>query len=102
MTGTSRQRCSPVGSEPGSCSDRRRRRRARLGTERAARIDQATPGELRRMRFELGSMAAKIEAACRFVEAPGNVAATGALNDARRAPLRGGRHADRPEPGLRR
>jgi carbamate kinase len=41
------------------------------GTQRGvARFDQATPGELRTMRFESGSMAAKVEAVCRFVEAP--------------------------------
>jgi hypothetical protein len=46
-----------------------------------ARIERATPGELRRMRFESGLMAAKVEAACRFVEAPGGAAAIGALGD---------------------
>ena len=41
-----------------------------------------TAAELRAMRFAPGSMAPKIEAACRFVEQTGGVAAIGALNDA--------------------
>jgi carbamate kinase len=47
------------------------------GAAWAARIDRATPGDLKTMRFESGSMAAKVEAAHRFVEAPGGVAALG-------------------------
>ena len=43
-----------------------------------------TPAELRRLRFEPGSMAPKVEAACRFVEAGGAFAAIGALEDAAR------------------
>jgi len=51
------------------------------GRRRAARVDGATPGELRRMDFESGSMAPNLEAACRFVEMTGAIAKTGALGD---------------------
>ena len=50
------------------------------GRKRTAKIGQTTSGELRRMRFESGSMP-KIEAACRFVERTGGIAAIGALAD---------------------
>ena len=40
------------------------------------------PQELRRHEFAAGSMAPKVEAACRFVEATGGTAAIGALEDA--------------------
>ena len=52
------------------------------GTERAARIDEAT--HRRRVgkdAFESGSMEARVEAVCRFVGAPGGVAVIGALGD---------------------
>jgi carbamate kinase len=52
------------------------------GTQRARPIERATPAELRRMRFANGSMGPKVEAACRFVERTGGVAAIGALADA--------------------
>jgi carbamate kinase len=52
-----------------------------FGTEAAEPILAATPGELRRLRFAEGSMAPKIEAACRFVERTGGTAAVGALAD---------------------
>ncbi|HVN62752.1 MAG TPA: carbamate kinase [Gaiellaceae bacterium] len=52
------------------------------GTPEAAPIGQATPAELRTLAFASGSMAPKVEAACRFVEAGGRVAAIGALEDA--------------------
>ena len=52
------------------------------GTPRARPIERATPSELRRMRFANGSMGPKVEAACRFVERTGGVAAIGALADA--------------------
>jgi len=52
------------------------------GTPEAAPIRQATPAELRTLPFASGSMAPKVEAACRFVEAGGRVAAIGALEDA--------------------
>jgi carbamate kinase len=52
------------------------------GTPGTAPIRQATPAELRALSFASGSMAPKIEAACRFVEAGGAFAAIGALDDA--------------------
>lgn len=52
------------------------------GTAAASAIRQATPDELRRHTFEAGSMAPKIEAACRFVEQGGRVAAIGRLEEA--------------------
>lgn len=52
------------------------------GTPDAARIERATPAELRAADFAAGSMGPKVDAACRFVERTGNVAAIGALDDA--------------------
>lgn len=52
------------------------------GTDEAAPIARVTPATLRRMRFAPGSMAPKVEAACRFVEATGALAAIGALESA--------------------
>lgn len=49
------------------------------GTSAAAPIASATPSELRRMQFAPGSMAPKVEAACRFVERTGCSAAIGSL-----------------------
>jgi carbamate kinase len=54
------------------------------GTPRADPIRSTTPAELRALRLETGSMGPKVEAACRFVEATGHVAAIGALEDAAR------------------
>jgi carbamate kinase len=54
------------------------------GTAAERRIERATPAELRSMEFAKGSMGPKVEAACRFVEATGNRAAIGALEDASR------------------
>jgi carbamate kinase len=51
-------------------------------TPNARPLTDMTAAELRSMRFAPGSMAPKIEAACRFVEQTGGVAAIGALNDA--------------------
>ena len=45
-------------------------------------ITRATPTEMRARHFADGSMGPKVEAACRFVERTGGVAAIGALNDA--------------------
>jgi carbamate kinase len=45
-------------------------------------VGEATAAELRRHRFESGSMAPKVEAACRFVETTGARAAIGDLRDA--------------------
>jgi carbamate kinase len=52
------------------------------GTPRARTIVRTTPQELRTLHFEAGSMGPKIEAACRFVEATGGVAAIGSLEQA--------------------
>lgn len=52
------------------------------GTPAARPIRSASPAQLRRLRFPAGSMAPKVEAACRFVEATGGVAGIGALEDA--------------------
>ena len=52
------------------------------GTPEAAPIRRATPAELRELRFASGSMGPKVEAACRFVESGGRLAAIGALDDA--------------------
>jgi carbamate kinase len=49
------------------------------GTSAAAPIVTASPAELRSREFEAGSMAPKIEAACRFVERTGCSAAIGSL-----------------------
>ena len=54
------------------------------GTADERPLARATPAELRTMQFANGSMGPKVEAACRFVEATGNPAAIGALEDAAR------------------
>jgi carbamate kinase len=51
-------------------------------TPGATAIERATPPELRRLRFASGSMAPKVEAACRFADAGGQ-AAIGALEELR-------------------
>jgi carbamate kinase len=51
------------------------------GLPTARPIAHATPEELRTLRFAAGSMAPKVEAACRFAEASGETAAIGALGD---------------------
>lgn len=53
-------------------------------TQNARPLRHVTPADLRTMRFEPGSMAPKVEGACRFVEATGGIAAIGALADASR------------------
>ena len=58
-----------------------------FGTPQARPIRHATPGELRARSFPAGSMGPKVEAACRFVEATGQMAAIGRL-DAAEALLR--------------
>jgi carbamate kinase len=50
-------------------------------TPRQRAIGRTTPAALRAMTFAPGSMAPKVEAACRFVEATGGFAAIGALED---------------------
>jgi carbamate kinase len=52
---------------------------AEWGTPQARSIANTTPEELRKIHFAEGSMAPKIEAACRFVEATGQRAAIGSL-----------------------
>jgi carbamate kinase len=53
-----------------------------FGTPGARPISRATPAELRARSFPAGSMGPKVEAACRFVEATGKVAAIGRLDAA--------------------
>lgn len=50
-------------------------------TSNAAPIEDAAPEELRRLDFASGSMAPKIDAACRFVERTGGEAVIGALGE---------------------
>jgi carbamate kinase len=52
------------------------------GTPQARPIRQTTPRELRARSFPAGSMGPKIEAACRFVEYTGGMAAIGRLDEA--------------------
>jgi carbamate kinase len=59
-----------------------------FGTPQARPLRRVTPAELRSRHFPAGSMGPKIEAACRFVEATGKLAAIGQLGDAE-ALLRG-------------
>ena len=54
----------------------------RFGTQQARPIRLATPGEMRALQFPAGSMGPKVDAACRFVEAGGAMAAIGRLDDA--------------------
>lgn len=48
----------------------------------APNISRTTASEMRRMNFAAGSMGPKVDAACRFVERTGHMAAIGALDDA--------------------
>jgi carbamate kinase len=52
------------------------------GTADAMPIREAAPADLHAMSFKAGSMAPKVEAACRFVERTAGVAAIGNLMDA--------------------
>jgi carbamate kinase len=52
------------------------------GTTDAAELDEVTPAQLRGLTFPAGSMGPKVEAACRFAERTGGLAAIGALEDA--------------------
>jgi carbamate kinase len=52
------------------------------GTPQACPIYRAAPADLRARQFPAGSMGPKIEAACRFAEATGKMAAIGQLGDA--------------------
>jgi carbamate kinase len=51
------------------------------GTPEARLLGEVTPEELERYEFAAGSMAPKVEAACRFVRATGKRAAIGRLED---------------------
>ena len=51
------------------------------GTSQAEAIAQITPQQLRQYSFAAGSMGPKVAAACRFVEATGNMAGIGRLED---------------------
>jgi carbamate kinase len=53
------------------------------GRDFESALGSATPAELRQHSFAPGSMGPKVEAACRFVEATGGLAAIGALEQAR-------------------
>jgi carbamate kinase len=53
-----------------------------FGTPAARPVRHATPGDLRARSFPAGSMGPKVEAACRFVEATGQMAAIGRLDAA--------------------
>jgi len=53
-----------------------------FGTTEARPIRHATPGQLRARSFPAGSMGPKVDAACRFVEATGKMAAIGRLDAA--------------------
>jgi len=50
-----------------------------FGTQRQRAITKATPAGLRQLEFAAGSMAPKVDAACRFVERRGGRAAIGSL-----------------------
>jgi carbamate kinase len=52
------------------------------GTAAAVGLDRATTAALRDLTFPAGSMGPKVEAACRFAERTGGLAAIGALEDA--------------------
>ncbi|MFG3497271.1 carbamate kinase [Streptomyces sp. NPDC047928] len=53
-----------------------------FGTAQAKPITRTTPVRMREENFPAGSMGPKVEAACRFVELTGGIAAIGALTDA--------------------
>jgi carbamate kinase len=52
------------------------------GTPEAMPLGESSAAELRKMSWDPGSMGPKVEAACRFAEATGRLAAIGALEDA--------------------
>ncbi|GAA3208602.1 carbamate kinase [Nonomuraea helvata] len=55
-----------------------------FGTPDQSEIAHTTPHELRALEFPAGSMGPKVEAACRFVETTGDMAAIGRLDEAER------------------
>ena len=67
------------------------------GTPQARPIHRATPQELRARPFPAGSMGPKVDAACRFVEATGKMAAIGRLDDAEALLAWEGRHDRGPD-----
>ena len=52
------------------------------GTPQESPIVNSTPHEMRELDFAAGSMGPKVDALCRFVELTGDMAATGAMEDA--------------------
>jgi carbamate kinase len=54
-----------------------------FGTPAAQQLGQVTPAELAALHFPAGSMGPKVEAACRFADAPGRRACIGRLDDVR-------------------
>jgi carbamate kinase len=55
-----------------------------FGTDDAEPVLRATPASLQREEFASGSMGPKVDAACRFVELTGDMAAIGRLEDAQK------------------
>jgi carbamate kinase len=55
---------------------------ADYGTPTQREIHRSTPGAMRDLGFAAGSMGPKVDAACRFVELTGDMAAIGRLEDA--------------------
>ena len=53
-----------------------------FGTPDQTPLFRATPSSLREIDFPSGSMGPKVDAACRFVELTGGIAAIGTLEDA--------------------
>jgi carbamate kinase len=68
----------------------------RWGTPAARALDSASCAELAGMAFAPGSMAPKVDAACRFVQATGRLAAIVSLGDA--AAIVRGEHGTRVTP----
>ncbi len=66
-------------------------------TPDASPIEETSPAELRRLEFAAGSMAPKVEAACRFVERTGGEAVIGSLSEL--AEVAAGRAGTRVQPG---
>jgi carbamate kinase len=69
------------------------------GTPQARRLSEVSAGELAGMTFAAGSMGPKVQAACRFTERTGGMAAIGSLADA--AEILQGRRGTRVHPARR-
>ena len=69
------------------------------GTPQARRLSEVSVGELAGMTFAAGSMGPKVQAACRFAEGTGGMAAIGSLGDA--AEILRGRRGTRVHPAPR-